>query len=536
MNIKKLSILATILSISLIILALLIPACSGTTTPASGSLVKPATSTTANSAAAPSKEPKKGGTFRIIAQRGPTTSIGWYADDVFRAGLWTAPLVDSLLECDFYGTVKPRLATSWEVASDLKSIKLTLRKGVKFHDGTDFNATAAKWNLDKAISGKASGTPDWSSVDIVDDYAVKINVKNYQNTMLNTLASGTCYQVSPTAFEKNGGAEGLRWAPVATGPFKLASYQKDVVMKYSKFSDYWMKDKPYVDAVQMDFIADLNTASLAFQAGNADALDGNFGKIQYDLVQKGYPVAKGLSGTVQLITDSKNADSPFSKLQVRQALDYAIDRNAIVTARGFGFQNVTYQFAFKGTPSYITNLKERSYNPDTAKKLLAEAGYPSGFKTTLNADNSNIDRDAAVAVQNFLSQVGIDADFQYVDINKSTNLKMNGWKNAINMGQLGVDANPNASLSRDLVSTSPSYPTTLKPAEFDKLVQASIGSKEFDPDLIKKVNQYMYDNALSTYLFDNARGAVLQPYVRDTGFMSMQTWPGWQPANVWLDK
>ena len=147
MNKQKLFILATILSISLIILALLLPACAGTTA-----------SSTARTAATPATTPKKGGIFKVIGARGPTISIGWYADATFRSGLWAPPLAESLLECDFSGIVKPRLATDWEVASDTKSIKLSLRKGVKFHDGTDFNAAAAKWNLDQAISAKVAGT------------------------------------------------------------------------------------------------------------------------------------------------------------------------------------------------------------------------------------------------------------------------------------------------------------------------------------------------------------------------------------------
>ena len=354
--------------------------------------------------------------------------------------------------------------------------------------------------------------------------------------MLNTLASSTCFMVSPTAFQKNGGVEGLRWNPVATGPFKFADFQRDVNMKYTKFNDYWQKDKPYVDAMEMDFIPDMNTASLSFLAGNADAFDGDLGKIQYDLVQKGYPVVKGLSGTVDLIPDSKNTDSPFSNVKVRQALDYAIDRDSIVKAKGFAFQEPTYQFANIGTSSYITNLQNRSYNPDTAKKLLADAGYPSGFKTTLYVDGSVVDRDEAVAVQSFLGQVGIDADFQYVDAMKASSLRMSGWKNGILMGILGVDANPNATLSRDLISTSPSYPSLLRTTDYNNLLQASINSKTFDPELIKKVNQYMYDNAMMTFLWSNSHVLVLQPYVRDTGFMSLQTWPQWQPANTWLDK
>jgi peptide/nickel transport system substrate-binding protein len=288
--------------------------------------------------------------------------------------------------------------------------------------------------------------------------------------------------------------------------------------------------------MEMSFISDMNTAALFLQGGNAEALDGEPGKIQYDLIQKGFAVITGLSGTTDIVTDSKNPDSPFSNVKVRQALDYAIDKESIIKAKGFGFKEPTSQFAYKGTSSYISNLQNRSYNPDTAKKLLAEAGYPSGFKTTLYVDGSVTDRDAAVAVQSFLGQVGIDADYQLVDAMKANNLKMSGWKNAMMLGVLGVDANPNATLSRDLASTSPSYPTLLRTPEYNNLVQATINSKTFDAELVKKVNQYIFDNAMITFISSNSHVIVLQPFVQDTGFMTLQTWPQWQPANVWLDK
>jgi hypothetical protein len=122
------------------------------------------------------------------------------------------------------------------------------------------------------------------------------------------------------------------------------------------------------------------------------------------------------------------------------------------------------------------------------------------------------------------------------DIAKSTELKTNGWKNGIFMGNLGIDANPNATLSRDFVTTSPSYPVLVRTGEFNDLVQASINSKLYNPELIKKVGQYMYDTAMVTFLWSNSHVIILKPYVRDTGFLTLQTWPLWKPADVWLDK
>ena len=243
--------------------------------------------------------------------------------------------------------------------------------------------------------------------------------------------------VSQTAFEK-GGAAALRMNPVTTGPFKFKSFDTDDNIKFTRFDDYW-GGKPYLDSVEIYFMPDLVTASAAFEAGEADALDGDLGKIHYDLQQKGFNIVKGWSGTCQLISDSKNSDSPFANLKVRQALDYAIDRDALVKATGYGFKVPSSQFAYPGQPYEIQT--SRSYNLDTAKKLLAEAGYASGFDIDIHGDNAIVNRDEAVIVQSMLQKVGINAKLDIVDTTASTKYKMGGWKKGLYMGILGVDAN-----------------------------------------------------------------------------------------------
>jgi peptide/nickel transport system substrate-binding protein len=540
MNKKKLVLFSAVSCLSLIlVLALLLTACASTNTSTAAS-VKPTTSNTTVSSVKPTtlsttasttstKAPKSGGTFRVITARAPQGNIGWFAEATFRGGLWSAPMSDGLLDCDNNGKISPRLATAWEVASDMKSIKLSLRKGVKFHDGSDFNSKVAKWNLEQLMAAKTSTTINYSSIDIIDDYAIKINLKQYQNTILNDL---TMSMVSLAAFEK-GGAAGLRLNPVTTGPFKFKSFETDYNIKYTRFDDYW-GGKPYLDSIEMYFMPDLVTASSSFDAGEADAFDGDLGKIHYDLQQKGYPIVKGWSGTCQLISDSKNSDSPFANLKVRQALDYAIDKDALVKATGFGFKEPSSQFAYPGTAYAIKTTS--TYNPEKSRQLLTEAGYPGGFNIDIHGDNAIVNRDEAVIIQNFLQKVGIIAKLDIVDTTASTKYKMGGWKNGLYMGILGIDANANATLNRDVPSTSVSYPSTLRPPELDGLIAVSSTSIDFNPELVKKVNQSMYDFAMQTFYATNSHGAVVKSYVRDTGFMTKQTWPGWTPEKTWLDK
>jgi ABC-type transport system substrate-binding protein len=148
---------------------------------------------------------------------------------------------ESLVYNDQTGSPTPRLATAWQTAADGKSVTFTLRKGVKFHDGSDFNAQAVKYDLD-LIRAKAGTdiSKQVSSIEVIDDYTVKLNLIQYSNVLFNTLAfSG---MVSPTALQKNG-ADWARTHIVGTGAFTQADFKRDVFLKFAKSAGYWDSGK-----------------------------------------------------------------------------------------------------------------------------------------------------------------------------------------------------------------------------------------------------------------------------------------------------
>ena len=227
----------------LLTLAFIVTGCSQST-----SSVLPKTSAPASTTAI--LTPKSGGTFKFIDPYPPTNTFGYFADPTVSAnGLYMSPIFECLLAADPNGNFKPQLAESWEIAPDMKSITLKIRKGVKFHDGTDLTGAVVKWNLDSLIAAKVAAVRQMTTVDLLDDYTVKINLSSYTNTLLSDLT--TTFITSQASFEKNG-AEYMRWNPIGTGPFKFVSYQRGASINYAKFSDYWQKGKPYLDAIEMD--------------------------------------------------------------------------------------------------------------------------------------------------------------------------------------------------------------------------------------------------------------------------------------------
>jgi ABC-type transport system substrate-binding protein len=497
----------------------------------SATTIAPQTTTTAPPA---SPTPKYGGIFKFADPRAPSTTIGWLAETGASGGMWTYPMLETLMECDINNQFSPMLATQWVVADDLKSITFTLRQGVKFHDGSDFNAAVAKWNIDNMIAAKLSVNYTFmTAVEALDDHTLKITVSKYNNEMLNTLAS--VYMVSKVAFDAKG-KEGLRWNPVGTGPFKFVSFQRDVAIKYTKFADYWQKGKPYLDGLEMYFGADPVTMSAAFKAGDYDAMGGDLSSVFYDLQQSSYPIVKCYAGTYVLAPDSKNVDSPWNKLKVRQALDYAIDRDALVKARGFGYWQTLYQYANPGTPSYNNNLGNRAYDPVKAKQLLAEAGYAGGFQTKIYADVASSDKDAITAIQAYMQAVNIKADLSILDFASYGNYRTKGWNNAVLAGMVGFFANPNQGTDFYWAKTAFYFPSIDKSDDLQNLHLASLATKEFDPAAYQKLTQYEFDNALMLPLWAGSRGDAIKPFVKDSAFYTLSAWTGWKPYQTWLDK
>jgi peptide/nickel transport system substrate-binding protein len=151
------------------------------------------------------------------------------------------------------------MASSYDIAPDKLSVTFHLRKGIKFHDGTELNAEAVKFSYDAQIENNK--VPFWESVEDIDEYTVKVNFKSWNNVIISTFGdTGTGMIVSPTAVKENG----LEWAklnPVGTGPFKFESYVQDSKMILTKNDDYWEEGQPYLDGIEYYFSAGFSKTS-----------------------------------------------------------------------------------------------------------------------------------------------------------------------------------------------------------------------------------------------------------------------------------
>jgi peptide/nickel transport system substrate-binding protein len=440
--------------------------------------------------------------------------------------------MESLLKGDSNGAVTPWLAESYKVADDLKSITFTIRKGVKFHDGTDFNAKAAQWNLNNQIVAKKQ--PYWASVDLIDDNNVRVNFTQFTNTNINTFDGA--WMVSPTAFNLHG-IDWMRNNPVGTGPFKFGGFQKDVNYKWVKNPDYWVKGKPYVDAVEINYVADPMTQKSVLLSGQVDMLQVEPGSVSADLQAQGFDYKSTLTVVYSFIPDSGHADSPYSKPKVLQAIDYAINRESIAKAFSYGYWTAPYQIPPSTSAVYNPNFAyAHKYDLAKAKALLTEAGYPNGFKTTI-LNNSAVPRDFAVALQSSLAELKIQAELSYPANPGAFFEASNTMNNVLVIQPVMTLPNYNTALRLFLLGKDSLWNHNFAPSpEYLKLYQASLMAPVYDPKLVMAATDQLSKESAVIPFAQAGMGWAMKKYVKNGGFLERGSTDIFNSENIWLDK
>lgn len=412
----------------LLILSLLVASCSSNPTTPAASSPPPSSTTASPSTTTPASEsgPQYGGILKII-EIGNVTNMGHpgYLDTPTDWG-YARPALETLVALDEEGNYYYRLATSYEISDDGKAITFKLREGVKYHDGTDFNAQSVKECLDIARTGEISNLRAIESIDVVDEYTVRLNLPKMDWGVLSSLATGKVGQMMSPTFLKSVPKEKAFVQPVGTGPFKFVSYEQNVSVKYERFEDYW-GEKPYLDGVEYIIHANPTTALMSFKAGDAHVLCQPAAKDFDDLKNSGYNVYPGMPGPVCIYFDNANENSPFADIRVRQAFCYAIDNDALADSLGYGYYEGAVGLYSKNHYLYNPDIKGYPYNPDKARQLLKEAGYENGFKTQLTMVSGR-SQDLQITMQDYLRQVGIDMSINAVTLPKFSEMSGKGWE------------------------------------------------------------------------------------------------------------
>jgi ABC-type transport system substrate-binding protein len=484
-------------------------AAATTTAPAATTKATSATTTAPAATTAAADAAKYGGVYKQALTVAPARPIGYLSESAPDSYTNSAPALEGFVTVDRAGNIIPKLAVSWEIAKDGKSIVIGLRKGIKFHDGSVFNAAVAKWNMDLNIAAKK--TTDWKSIDIIDDYTIRINVENYKNTLLTNLATGITQMSSKEYVDKNG-VDAARWHPVGTGPFIFVSYERDAKLTYKRNPDYWQAGKPYLDGVQFIVIADSTVRKLAFQKGDIHRIAVS-GLDAQELQKAGYEMSTEGGGTFAFVPDSKTASSPWANINVRLAASYSLDREALTKALGFGFARPAYQVYPGFEQTAIPNLAKHEYNPTKAKQLLIEAGYPNGFKTIMHVFTRVIPNDYSTATANMFRAVGINIEIDNPTAAKYEEMRYGFWDGLMHHA-LNSYSNY-ASLSTYWIGIQ--FPTVKFPAGFVEGCDAMAATLVPDPKLIQATVGIMQDNVMVIPYMEESRVTFIGKGVHDPG-------------------
>jgi ABC-type transport system substrate-binding protein len=356
---------------------------------------------------------KYGGSVNLCYPEEPTTFfLPFSASTGDRAS--AAPALESLGRVDLEGNTNGWLAESIVSDPEALTCTITLKRGIKFSDGTDFNAEALIWNFDKMKEGgKTSELGNPISYEAVDDHTVILTYDSWANNWDTVI--GEVFVYSPEAFEKNG----EDWAainPVGTGPYVIKEYIQGSHITFTKNENYWIEGQPYLDELTVTWITDSTAQMSAFMNGEIDILATQDATVitQLGSTYKDIAQASPDLGQIKYVMFcSGDESSPFYEEQVRQAVMHAIDWEGYAHSLTGGRGIAVTQFGVPGAWSYDDNCDFVEYNVETAKQMLADAGYPSGFSTTITTIASN--NDIAVLLQASLAEIGINAEIKTVE-------------------------------------------------------------------------------------------------------------------------
>jgi peptide/nickel transport system substrate-binding protein len=483
----------------------------------------------------------RGGVARWIRPTFPK-NLGYPPEWAPADSIFALPVMERLMDWDAKGNLIPWLAERWESDPQKATITFYLRKGVKFHDGTPFNAAAAKWNYQLALDTKSQIDGDFiKSMDIVDEYTLRFNCSEINSWL--AYIYGFRQFISPTSFEKNGGLKGggIEWARangVGTGPFKVVEFKRDAYMKYEKNPNYWRKGYPLLDGYEDRMVPDPVTASMLMESKEADFW-GDVGNTKQilDLEKKGLKVNWGPGMFWALLpANAKDPKTPLANKKVREAIEYALDRPTIAKSIGFGKYEPMNQLVPSASEVYNKGYDPRPYNPEKAKQLLAEAGYPNGLDLRLTSIDTQ--RDTATAIQTYLGAVGIRISIDVADMGRyfAAVFSPTGWTDLI-IAQSGI--NPD---STDIFVHFGPRPWTYrwgfiaKSPEF--LAACEKAFKTYDPVGFKASMQAAVkvaaEDAMVIPLWRSVQGGVIQPWMH-TDFPRIHSIVHWSHQD-WIEK
>ncbi len=339
----------------------------------------------------------------------PTSAAAGAIDSVLYTNVF-----EGLTKFTETGAVVPGLASRWDISDDGLTYTFHLASGVTFHDGTTMDAEDVKFSLDRARADDSANAQKAlfagiSDVTVVDPQTVKVTLSSPDGNFLFNMAWGDAVIVAAESIE------GIKQTPIGTGPFKFDQWVQGDRIELSQNDTYW-GTKPALTKATFKFISDPTAAFAAMMAQDVDAFAGfpapeNLPMFEAD------PRFKVLVGSTEgeTILSTNNKMPPLDNVLVREAISHAIDRQAIIDGAMFGLGTPIGTHFAPHNPAYVDLTGKSAYDPARAKELLAEAGLPDGFTTTLKLPPPSYARRGGEIIAAQLREVGIQTEISNLE-------------------------------------------------------------------------------------------------------------------------
>ncbi|HSW58630.1 MAG TPA: ABC transporter substrate-binding protein [Dehalococcoidales bacterium] len=479
---------------------------------------------------------KKGGTLRFIYQFSPASIPGWPGDTTNPQKLWTCWIVfEALVKLDSAGKPNPWLATDWKWGPNNTYIDLNLRQDVRFHDGTRFTANSVVAHVNQLFTDKDSATVNWDRIEKTGDFSVRLYLKTYMRDFWNNLAAWSMFFTSDTQLKEKG-LEAVKKNPIGTGPFKFSSFEKDVSLKFVRNPDYWQVGLPHLDAIEFFTTKEELTQQAKMEANEGDVLVLKTGKILRDLGRIGLTVITMTGSSNFIMFDTKNEGAATNNPKVRQAIEHAINKQEIADTLGFGGMKPNNQIPFTGNPAFNPRVGTREYNPEKAKQLLREAGYPAGLNLTMISEVAG--QDFAIMFQQYLAAVGITLKLEMVDNAKLWNYLFTGWTGMISTGYAMGTNFPN--FLRTYFPPVGTFNVSVKLPD-DIVAKANAAMVEVNDAKFQQMSdeliQWVWDTAFFVPTVGVAMGYIMRPEIKDHDLLTkFVDFTVWSPERAWLNR
>ncbi|GAB1269637.1 ABC transporter substrate-binding protein [Aurantivibrio infirmus] len=414
------------------------------------------------------------------AQYGGTLTIALEADFPPFDPLSMGALVERTVAASFYetlfeqnenGELIPLLAKSYKVSEDGKTYTINLREGIKFHDGTSFNAAAVVSNFQRLLKpdNACRCIAEISFVDrvaVIDEYVVQFELARPNSGLIGILADVSGLQPSPTAIEKLG--DKFSSQPVGTGPFRFVKWDRGIALTVEKNQQYWKQGIPYLDRVIYRPIPDTQTRMASLLAEDIDIVTvpapEDIASVQEGKRKLSLVSAPGLGTVFTMFNTSK---PPFDDVRVRQAMFHSIDRATINSALNKSvYPLVNNPYAEKVFGRHITN-DFPSFDPVKTRQLLKEYAKPVKFELSITAVPTQVRM--AQVFQQMWKQFGIEMTIQQLEQRQLVGKAIDGSFDAMLFRWSGR-ADPDLNAYQFFHSQSPRNYTAYNNPEMDALL------------------------------------------------------------------